>query len=147
MIPTLASVLNGIARTLLMDLVPQTADPYQQQVLQLGAALAMMCAQEVDRAAARLIEENAALAALCADAEPAVTDAALRAALRTAAGAAPTGFLLTQLGERNRTLRATLIRLHEHVETRPELAALDARIWAELAESTRRRQLDMAMPG
>ena len=61
MTPTVPQVLNGIARTMLMDLLPLTTHAYGGQTLQLGAALTMMCAQEFDRAAARLSEENAAL--------------------------------------------------------------------------------------
>jgi hypothetical protein len=148
MIPSVAAVLNGIARTLLMDLLPHTTHAYGAQTLQLDAALAMMCAQEFDRAAARLAEENAALLALFADAAPVVADPSLRDALRAAATATAPSLLVSALHERNRALRELLIRLHAHVETLDGDAAagLDARIWAELVESTRRRQLDMAMP-
>jgi hypothetical protein len=146
MVPSVASVLNGIARTLLMDLLPETAHPYHAQTLQLDAVLAMMCAQEFDRAAARLVDENAAIVALLRDAEARVSDGALRDELRAAAAAEPPGLLVSALQDRNRALRAVLVRLHAHVEARPDAAALNERIWAELVESTRRRQLDMAMP-
>ena len=148
MIPSVAAVLNGIARTLLMDLLPETTHAYGAQTLQLDAALAMMCAQEFDRAAARLAEENAALVALFTDAAAVVTESALGDALGAAAAADPPNLLVSALHERNRALRELLVRLHAHVETLTGDAAraLDARIWAELAESTRRRQLDMAMP-
>ena len=147
MVPSVALVLNGLARTMLMDLLPQTTHAYGGQTLQLGAALAMMCAQEFDRAAARLAEENAALAALFADAVPVVGDTALRTDLEAAASQDSTSLLVSALEERNRSLRALLVRLHAHVETLDSDAArgLDARIWAELVESTRRRQLDLAM--
>ena len=148
MVPSVALVLNGIARTLLMDLLPQTTHAYGGQTLQLGAALAMMCAQEFDRAAARLVEENGALAGLFGDAAAVVDDPALRDALRSAASAGSQDLLVSALHERNRTLRAVLTRLHAHVEALEgdSARALEARIWAELLESTRRRQLDMAMP-
>jgi hypothetical protein len=147
MVPAVPLVLNGLARTMLMDLLPQTAHAYGGQTLQLGAALAMMCAQEFDRAAARLVEENAALAALFADAGAVVTDPALRDALSAAAAAPPPSLLVSALHERNRALRAVLARLHAHVDTLDGEAAraLDARIWAELVESTRRRHLDLAL--
>jgi hypothetical protein len=148
MVPSVALVLNGIARTLLMDLLPQTTHAYGAQTLQLAAALSMMCAQEFDRAAARLVEENDALTRLCADAAALVGDPALRDELRSAANAGSPSLLVGVLHERNRLLRALLIRLHAHVETLDGDAAraLEADIWAELVESTRRRQLDMAMP-
>ena len=134
MTPTVPIVLNGLARTLLMDLAPQVSAAYAGQTLQLSGALAMMIAQEFERAAARLVEENAAIEAILADAgEPAAAwDGSL---------------LVSALQARNCELRAGLIRLHAAVESRsdPVSRDLEARIWAELAESTRRRQLDMAL--
>ena len=147
MVPSVPLVLNGLARTMLMDLLPQTTHAYSGQTLQLGGALAMMCAQEFDRAAARLAEENAVLAALFGDAALVVVDAALRDELLAAADAPPAGLLVSALHERNRALRGLLVRLHAEVETldSDEARALDARIWSELVESTRRRQLDLAL--
>ena len=146
MVPSIAQVLNGLARTLLMDVMPQTAHAYLTQTVQLDAMLAMMCAQEFDRAAARLADENAALLALFSDAETIVTDEGLRAELRATGTATPSGLLVRQLQERNRALRALLVRLHAHVEAVPGGEALHERIWGELIESTRRRQLDLEMP-
>jgi predicted DNA-binding ribbon-helix-helix protein len=55
---------------------------------------------------------------------------------------------VSALHERNRALRALLVRVHAHVERLDGDAAraLEERIWTELVESTRRRQLDLAMP-
>lgn len=148
MVPSVPLVLNGIARTLLMDLLPQTTHAYSAQTLQLDAALAMLCAQEFDRAAARLAEENAALVRLLGDAAAVVADPALRHALASGAAADAPSLLVSALHERNRALRTLLVRLHAHVERLEGDAAraLEGRIWAELLESTRRRQLDLAMP-
>jgi hypothetical protein len=146
MVPSVATVLNGLARTMLMDLLPQNTHPYGGQTLQLGAALSMMCAQEFDRAADRLARENTALLRLFADAVPQVADAALRADLERAAAQAGDSLLVSALHARNSVLRDLLIRLHAHAETLGEPARqLNDRIWAELAESTERRRLDMAM--
>lgn len=146
MVPSVAQVLNGLARTMLMDLLPQTSHAYAGQSLQLSAALAMMCAQETDRAAARLVEENQALAALFRDAAAVAGEAALRDELLGAKGDAPS-LLVSALHEHNRGLRGLLVRLHAHVETLQGEAArrLEQRIWAELAQSVERRHLDMAM--
>ena len=148
MTPSVPTVLNGLARTLLMELLPQVGGGYAAQTLQLSGALAMMIAQEFDRAAARLVEENAALEALFADAGGAVGDAALRAELAALAAARDPSLLVSALQARNRALRGALVRLHAHVEAADTPAAreLDARIWAELARSTERRLLDMALP-
>ena len=146
MIPSLPTTLNGIARTLLMDLAPQLQNAYAGQTLQISAALLMMVAQEFDRAAARLVEENDALLALFAGAVAVATDDGLRTALADSAAGSST-LRVSALHERNRALRALLVRLHAHVESLPGDAArlLEARIWTELAESTRRRQLDLAI--
>jgi CMP-N-acetylneuraminic acid synthetase len=148
MVPSVPLVLNGIARTLLMELLPQTTHAYGAQTLQLDAALAMLCAQEFDRAAARLAEENAALAELLAAAAALITEAELRDALRAVTAADASGLLVSALQERNRKWRALLVRVHAQVEQLDGDAAraLEARIWAELVESTRRRHLDLAMP-
>jgi hypothetical protein len=142
--PTVPIVLNGLARTLMMDLAPHVVAAYAGQTLQLGAMLCTMIAQEFDRAAARLVEENAAVEALLADAAGVVGDAEIG---RLAAAREPS-LLVSALQARNRDLRAALTRLHAHVETldTPPARALEARIWAELVESTRRRVLDLAMP-
>ena len=148
MVPSVAQVLNGVARSLLMELLPQATNAYGAQTLQLDAALAMLCAQEFDRAAARLAEENAALVVLLAGADPVITAEDLRQAVRSALAADAPGLLVSALHERNRSLRALLVRVHAQVEALDGAAAraVEARIWAELVESTRRRQLDLAMP-
>lgn len=147
MTPSVPQVLNGIARTMLMDLLPQTTHAYGGQTLQLGAALTMMCAQEFDRAAARLAEENAVLVRLFGDAAGVVGDAGLRDELQVAVRQSAPTLLVSALHEWNSALRALLVRLHAHVETLPGDAAraVEGRIWAELVESTNRRHLDMAM--
>lgn len=134
MTPTVPIVLNGLARTLLMDLAPQLSAAYAGQTLQLSAALAMMLAQEFDRAAARLVEENGAIEAILAGAGEPVP-------------AGERSLLVSALQARNRELRQALTALHARVEARddPAARAIEARIWAELVESTRRRQLDMAL--
>jgi hypothetical protein len=138
MTPTVPIVLNGLARTLLMDLAPQVTVAYAGQTVQLAGVLTMMIAQEFERAAARLVEENAAVEAILADAGDFASLAAAR----------EPSLLVSALQGRNRELRAALTRLHAQVETvdTPEARALEARIWAELVESTRRRLLEMAMP-
>jgi len=145
-IPDVPTVLTGIVRSAMMDLTSETDSPYRQFTLQMMSALLMMISQEFDRAAARLIDENDALVALFRDAQSAVRDDALRAALRDAVAAPSPPVLVSALRERNRPLRDLLIRLHVHVETLdgPAARALDERIWAELAASTRRRHMDLA---
>ena len=49
MTPTVPIVLNGLARTLLMDLAPQVTVAYAGQTVQLAGVLTMMIAQEFER--------------------------------------------------------------------------------------------------
>jgi hypothetical protein len=147
MIPDVATVLGGIARTMLIDLGAEVTSPYGSLTLQLSAGLLAMIAQESDRAAARLSEENAAMRELFAAAGAMVTDAQLRAELDAASRAQPTSLLVSDLRGENRALRALLIRLHAHVEEldSPAARALEGRLWQELVTSTHRRQLDLAI--
>ncbi len=148
MTPDVPTVLNGIVRALMMDLGPELQSPYALLTAQLMSPLLMMVAQEFDRAAARLADENETLVQLFRDAADVVADSELRAALADAAASSqPSSLLVSALRERNHTLRALLVRLHAHVETLQSAAAraLDARIWAELAASTQRRHLDLAV--
>ena len=147
MTPDVPIVLNGIVRSLMMDLGPELQSPYAMLTAQLASPLLMMIAQEFDRAAARLAEENEALGQLFHDARDVVTEPELRAALADAAAGSQASLLVSALRERNRSLRALLVRLHAHVDTLKSAAAqaLDARIWVELAASTQRRHLDLAI--
>jgi hypothetical protein len=146
MIPDVASMLAGIARSVMLAGAAEEQSPYRAFSDQLLSALLMMIAQEFDRAAARLVEENDALMALFEQAQEAVRDDTLRSMLREVATVTTTSLLVSALRDRNRRLRDVLIRLHAHVENREDPAgrALDQRIWSELEASTRRRQLDLA---
>lgn len=146
MIPDVSIVLGGVMRALMFDVGPEVTSPYGSLTVQLSAGLLQMIAQETDRAAARLSEENAALRQLFASAA-AVTDAALRAELEAAAGTTDLSLLVNDLRGANRVLRSLLVRLHAHMETLDASAAraLEARIWEELVTSTHRRQLDLAI--
>lgn len=147
MIPDVPTVLNGVVRTIAMEIAPEVKSAYGTLTVQLGSALLMMIAQEFDRAASRLVEENRALAELFRDARRTVQDARLRAELEAHAGHAESSLLVSELQRRNRSMRDLLICLHAHVEEldSADARALDDRIWSELAASTRRRHLDLAV--
>lgn len=147
MMPSVSHVLNGIAATLMTELGPQLTRAYSAYSAQLIGMLAMMAAQEFERAAARLVEENGAIEALLADGLS-LADDALRATLEAALAAPQPSLLVSAQQARNRILRAALEQLHAHVETLdgPAARALETRIWSELATSTQRRLLDLALP-
>jgi len=98
--------------------------------------------QELDRAAARRVEENAALRSLFAEAVPAVDDTDLRRRLDEAAQGEDTSLVVSDLEQGNAELRALLIELHAHVEELESAAArtIDEAIWRELIASTERRR-------
>ncbi len=147
MIPDLGIVLGGLTRTLMLDIGPEVTSPYGTLTIQLSAGLLSMIAQESDRAAARLSEENGALRELFLSAAPLVADPALQQELTVMAQGDTTSLMVSDLRRVNRDLRALLVRLHVHVETLDEPAArsLEARIWQELVTSTQRRQLDLSI--
>lgn len=142
--PDPPKVLYAIAGTLAAQVMPQVGTPFGQQSTGLAATLSGLLAQEFDRAASRLVEENVAVIGILHAALPLVGDADLRLQLAAAvAQPPPTDFHVSALQARNDELRGLLIEVHRLVESEPGEAAelLNARIWDELRESTRRRHL------
>jgi hypothetical protein len=136
-------VLEQTVQHLLVDLLPSVSPRYRQAGLAISAGLLMAVREEFDRAAARRVEENAALRELFARGASVVPDAALGARLRDAAASRDASLLVPALDAGNRALRALLIELHAHVEglATPAARELDAAIWRELVASAARRRL------
>ncbi len=108
------------------------------------AAMAIILAQEVDRAADVLIAENAALRGLFGKAVAQISgDLADRVAL--AAASRDADFKVSTLEAGNAALRALLIDLHAMVEEHPEpwATALNREIWAILLHGAERRMLHL----
>lgn len=139
-------VLEQTAQHLLVDLLPNVQPRYRQAGLAISAGLLLAVREEFDRAAARRVEENAALRALFARGASVVTDAALAARLRGAAATRDESLLVPALDASNRSLRALVIELHVHVEAliAPAARELDEAIWRELVASAERRRLSSA---
>jgi hypothetical protein len=137
-------VLNGIVAEFARHVAPELRTPYAQGVFGLGVTMLTMLAQEYDRAAARLVEENDAIAALLEDISYVVEDTMLRdrigAELQTPRH---TNLRVSALEPENDRLRLLLIEAHAAVEglDSPEARVLNERVWAELQESTRRRHV------
>ncbi len=139
-------LLRVLGATLMGEIAPQVDGDYPQRSLMMSGMLLAAAAEEWDRAAARRVEENAALRALFAEAAPHVADAGLRSRLEDAAGAGETGLQVAELEAANAELRALLIELHAHVEAleTPEARRVEAAIWRELRASTERRKLSIS---
>lgn len=143
-------VLRGIAQTLATRVMPELRTPFAFQTVGLTGGILNMVAQEYDRAAARLVEENNVLRRLFSDAVKVVEDGGLRTRLRDAADETPErDYRISTLQAENDRLRALLIELHAAVEGQKgeSARAMEGRIWAELLESTRRRHLQSGLAG
>ena len=139
--PDLSRALQGVGITLVSKLVPQLQTPFAQQETGLAAQLVFWAAEEAERGADRLVKENHAVRALLADGIGFAGEAAGAVQSAIATPLAP-DYRLSSLQAENDALRRGLVALHAAVEANlaPEAAALNERIWAELVESTRRRQ-------
>lgn len=143
--PDLARFLGVAAQHLMTRTAPALPAGYEQSSAAALGAMMIAVGQEVERAAARRVEENAALRTLFEDAAPHVQDETLAERLERAAGSEDTSFTVTDLEAANAELRGLLIELHERVEAlaTPDARRIDAAIWRELARSTERRRLLM----
>lgn len=144
--PDVSEMLAQAAQTLLADVAPKLGSEYEQRSVAILAMLLPAISEEFDRAAARRIEENAALRRLFADSKPVVRDPGLRARLDEAARSAEANLSIRALTAANEALRGLLVELHAAIEGLPTPAAraLEERIWAELRASTERRRLSFA---
>ncbi|MGH2610590.1 MAG: hypothetical protein ACRDHF_16030, partial [Tepidiformaceae bacterium] len=71
-------VLNGVAMTLATEVMAEVKTPNAQQTVGLASGLLMIAAQEFDRAAARLVEENSAILAILARAQSSLVEPGLQ---------------------------------------------------------------------
>jgi hypothetical protein len=144
--PDVPVALQKLSLSLLLEMGPAIAVDYLQRGAGIAAMMLQMAAEEFERAAARRVEENAALRALFRDAAAAVADAALGARLRAAAEGTDADLRVSALERANQALRGLLVELHAHLETlgSPEARRLEAAIWAELRRSTERRAMPLA---
>jgi hypothetical protein len=144
--PDVSEMLAQAAQTLLVDVAPRLGAEYEQRSVAILAMLLPAVSEEFDRAAARRVEENAAMRRLFADSKPVVRDPGLRARLDEAARGAEASLSIGALTAANEALRGLLVDLHAAIEglSTPAARALEERIWAELRASTERRRLSFA---
>lgn len=141
--PDPEAVLGHLAGLMLQTIAPQAQPAYLAGTIGMAGILLASLAQEWDRAADRLVEENRAIRDLFRQAEAIALDGPLAGELRALAGGEEEDLRVSTLEAANTGLRAALIALHAAVETGNDAAsrALNAAIWAELSASTRRRAL------
>ncbi|MCK9543889.1 MAG: hypothetical protein M0R03_17865 [Novosphingobium sp.] len=128
--PDVTRAAGFLANMLREDIVPELTG-FRAGNVSMTAAMLDMIAEEWDRAAARLVAENADFAALLGN--DAVKDAT-------------PDLRISALTARNEDLRTRLIALHADVETRDDPQAKDTEttIWAALRRSVEARRIASA---
>ena len=130
--PDPSRVLERTLQALLVEIAPAVTPSYRQATVTMQAMLLTVVREEIDRAAARRVEENGALRALFAEAAPAVREAGLRERLASAAASADAS--LPRPGSRRR----------EPGAARAADRAARPRRGARRARGARRRGRDLA---
>jgi hypothetical protein len=144
--PGLEMMLPGLAGTLALRVLPELPpESYAVGDTRLTAALLLMIAQQAEKAADVLANENAAMRALFARAADTPLEKVQRAQLRTAAGTSDPNLRITTLEAGNAALTALLITLHADVEARAEPWAqeIDQAIWAIIIKGSVDRMLEL----
>lgn len=141
--PTMDHLLISMATTIGTKIIPEMPETsYALGDAKMVAALAVLLAQEVDRAADVLVRENAAIRALFARAAE-MPVGPLRAQLAQAAVTTDANLRVSLLEANNAALRTLLIDLHALAEAREANWAvrLDYRIWTILKQGAQDRML------
>jgi hypothetical protein len=143
--PDVDRLLEVGAAHLMMKTAPALGAGYEQSSTLTLAVMLLATREENERAAARRVEENAALRSLFHEALAVVEDAPLQSRLSEAASGRDESLLVSNLDRANGVLRGLLIELHAHVEELSSSAArrVETAIWRELAASTERRRLSL----
>ena len=144
--PDATRVLETTLASLVGEIAPVVTPAYRQSSIGVYAMLLTGVREEFDRAAARRVQENAALRVLFGSAAPLVADDGLHDRLDAAANGSDASLLVPDLEAANQGLRSLLIELHQHVESLdgPAARTLEESIWSELREQTERRRLSLA---
>jgi hypothetical protein len=137
--PSIPVAATDLAVRLRSEIVPELTG-FRANNVAMGSAMIDMIAEEFDRAAARLFEENEAVRGLLA------RGAALVDGMDAPGVPAKLDLRVSALEAENDRLRAALIGLQAALETRDDAGAraLDGDIWRELAQSVERRRIASA---
>ena len=141
MTPNTRAILIDLAQRMGGVYAPDLKSSYLAGAAGLTGAVLMMAAEEGDRTAHRLAEENRAIRTILKEAASLPPPADLAERLNNLAGGEDSDLRISALQAVNDALRDALIDLHAFVETEAgeKAAALNTAIWSELSASTRRR--------
>ena len=136
--------LEVAAAHLLQKTAPAVDSGYERASLAIMAGMLGSVRLELERAAARRVEENRELRRIFGEASRVVADSGLRDRLEAAGVSEQSSLRVSALERENDALRALLLELHAHVEglDSPGARERERAIWSELAASTGRRQLE-----
>jgi hypothetical protein len=139
--PAVAPVAAFLATRLGQEIAPKLEGFSAGNAAMMGAMLQMM-SEEWDRAASRLVEENAAVRALIRRAAAVFDDPSLA----DAAAGEDRDLRISRLDADNDRLRRVLTDVHARVEesAAADARALEAAIWDELRASVERRRISSA---
>ncbi len=140
--PEVDQILMITAGQIMAELAPNLTTHYTQGAAQLAAIMAILSAQEYDRAAEIRVAENCDLRALFAELGPVVADPGLRTRLEEAASGEDASLRIAPLDQTNYALRELLIQMHEVLETQGD-AAGQTKVWSLLKRLAERRQLHL----
>ena len=145
MTPDLGRFLEVVSAHLLQRTAPALEAGYEQSSVMTLAILLGVAREEVDRAAARRFEENAALREFFREWQRVVEKEELRSRIISASGGSDPSLRVPDLEKSNATLRALLIEMHAQIEEQEgdEARACEDALWRELALSTERRRLSL----
>lgn len=139
--PAVAPVAAFLATRMSQEIAPKLEGFSAGNAGMIGAMLQMM-SEEWDRAASRLVQENAAVRALLQRAGTVLGDASFG----TAAVGDDLDLRISSLDAANDRLRRALTAVHARVEDHDgaDARALEAAIWDELRASVARRRISSA---
>lgn len=139
--PAVAPVAAFLATRMSQEIAPKLEGFSAGNAGMIGAMLQMM-SEEWDRAASRLVAENAAVRALLQRAGEVLGDASFG----TAAVGDDSDLRISSLDADNDRLRRVLTEAHARAEERDgaDARALEAAIWDELRASVARRRITLA---
>jgi hypothetical protein len=143
--PNIADVLFDLEARLCGQIAPEISPSYHAGELMMIGSMQRVVAEEWDRAADRLVEENGLLRALFAVAAPVLENETLSVELRNLANSEDESFRISALEAANTVLRRALIDLHEALDgsAAPEAPELLTVLRGELVRSTERRKTSL----
>ena len=134
-------LLRTLAAHILYKLIPDVTESYIQSSLNVIAIMMLAAAEDFDRTAAMLVEENQSLRSIFEEARDVVSNKRLEKLLENGIKEVDSDFRVSRLNKTNEKLRAILIDLHSNIESikNEEASRIEALIWNELTAGLKRR--------